>query len=172
MSNAINSTKLEALVAENKRCFSKDLASAAEQLYALENHIQGRPGAFAQLLRIAYELNEDFEQRFDKVANEICEAIQDSDQVYGRAIAKYLYNTQTIVLPSELGCAAHYLSCGGNEETLADLAAAGFFGADSTHDELCRVIAYMNAGGSADHAAYAAEHADTDLERNGSMTLS
>ena len=83
-----------------------------------------------------------------------------------------LYNTQTIVLPSELGCAAHYLSCGGNEETLADLAAAGFFGADSTHDELCRVIAYMNAGGSADHAAYAAEHADTDLERNGSMTLS
>ena len=32
MSNAINSTKLEALVAENKRCFSKDLASAAEQL--------------------------------------------------------------------------------------------------------------------------------------------
>ena len=120
----------------------------------------------------AYELNEDFEQRFDKVANEICEAIQDSDQVYGRAIAKYLYNTQTIVLPSELGCAAHYLSCGGNEETLADLAAAGFFGADSTHDELCRVIAYMNAGGSADHAAYAAEHADTDLERNGSMTLS
>ena len=114
MSNAINSTKLEALVAENKRCFSKDLASAAEQLYALENHIQGRPGAFAQWLRIAYELNEDFEQRFDKVANEICEAIQDSDQVYGRAIAKYLYNTQTIVLPSELGCAAHYLSCGGN----------------------------------------------------------
>ena len=90
MSNAINSTKLEALVAENKRCFSKDLASAAEQLYALENHIQGRPGAFAQWLRIAYELNEDFEQRFDKVANEICEAIQDSDQVYGRAIAKYL----------------------------------------------------------------------------------
>ena len=44
MSNAINSTKLEALVAENKRCFSKDLASAAEQLYTLENRIQGRPG--------------------------------------------------------------------------------------------------------------------------------
>ena len=136
MSNAINSTKLEALVAENKRCFSKDLASAAEQLYTLENRIQGRPGAFAQWLRIAYELNEDFEQRYDKVANEICEAIQDSDQAYGRAIAKYLYNTQTIVLPSELGCAAHYLS-----------------------------------GGSADYAAYAAEHADTDLERNGSMTV-
>lgn len=53
----------------------------------------------------------------------------------------------------------------------ADLADVGFFGADSTHDELCRVVAYMNVGGSADHAAYAAEHADTDLERNGSMIL-
>lgn len=172
MSDAINSTNLEALVAENKRCFAADLVSAAERLYALENHIQGRPGAFAQWLRIAYEINEDFDQRFSKVANEICEAIQDSDRVYGRAIAKYLYNTQTIVLPSELRRAAHYLSCGGNTGTLADLADAGFFGADSTHDELCRIVAYMNAGGSADHAAYAGEHTNTALERNGFMTLS
>ena len=56
-------------IAENKRHFAVDLASASQQLYRLENDIQGQSGAFSQWLRIAHELNEDFVQPYAEVVS-------------------------------------------------------------------------------------------------------
>ena len=39
---------------ENKRRFALDLASASQQIYALENDIQGQHGTFSQWLRVAH----------------------------------------------------------------------------------------------------------------------
>ena len=58
---------------ENKQRFALDLASASQQLYALENDIQGQRGAFSQWLRVAHELNEDFTRPFAEVVGEICD---------------------------------------------------------------------------------------------------
>lgn len=113
-------------IAENKRRFAADLASASQQLYRLENDIQGQSGTFSQWLRIAHELNEDFERPYAEVVNEICDAVRYVDHQYGREIAQQLYNSNRIILASEIREAAQYLSLGGRFENLAELARVGF----------------------------------------------
>ena len=113
-------------IAENKRRFAADLASASQQLYRLENEIQGQSGTFSQWLRIAHELNEDFERPYAEVVNEICDAVRYVDHQYGQEIAQQLYNSNRIILASEIREAAQYLSLGGRFENLAELARVGF----------------------------------------------
>lgn len=138
-------------IAENKRRFAADLASASQQFYRLENDIQGQSGIFSQWLRIAHELNEDFEQPYAEVVNEICDAIRYVDQQYGREIAQQLYNSNRIILALEIREAAQYLSLGGRFEDLAELAHVGFFMEENSRDEMCCAIAFMNSGGAAEN---------------------
>lgn len=136
----------------NKALLSHDLASGSRQLYALEKELRGQDGAFGEWLRAAYEINEDFEQPLAEVINEICASLRDADHQYGRAIAQRLYNTQAVILPAEIRNAAHFLSLGGQFESLAGLARVGFFMEEFGHDAVERVVKFMNAGGSADEA--------------------
>lgn len=89
-------------VSENKQRFAADLASASQQLYELEKELQGAEGAFSKWLRSMYEVNMDFEIPFLEAVDEVCCAIRYVDQQYGRDIAQQLYNTNRIVLASEL----------------------------------------------------------------------
>lgn len=93
-------------VSENKQRFAADLASASQQLYELEKELQGAEGAFSKWLRSMYEVNMDFEIPFLEAVDEVCCAIRYVDQQYGRDIAQQLYNTNRIVLASELRQAA------------------------------------------------------------------
>ena len=161
-------------VSENKQRFAADLASAAQQLYELEQEIQGQNGAFGQWLRAAYELNEDFEQPFAEVVDGICGAIREADRQYGREIAQQLYHSQEIIIASEIRRAARYLSYGGQFESLNGLANAGFFEWDPSHEEMLRAVAFMNAGGADQDAFQAAKHgtADTPARDDYSMIFS
>lgn len=160
--------------AENKQRFAADLASAAQQVYELEQEIQGRSGTFGQWLRAAYELNEDFEQPFAEAVDGICGAIREADRQYGREIAQQLYHSQEIILASEIRRAARYLSYGGQFEALSGLANAGFFEWDPGHEEMLRAVAFMNAGGAEQDAFQAAKQrtADTPARDECPMTLS
>ena len=160
-------------IAENKRRFAADMASASQQLYALENDIQGQSGTFSQWLRIAHELNEDFEQPYAEVVNEICDAIRYVDQQYGREIAQQLYNSNRIILASEIREAAQYLSLGGRFEDLAELAHVGFFMEENSRDEMCCAITFMNSGGAAEDVfrAIKLRSVDTQAKNEHSLAL-
>lgn len=162
----------ERLEAEkNKQRFALDLASASQQLYELENDIQGQRGAFSQWLRVVHELNEDFARPFAEVVNEICDAIRYADRQYGREIALRLYNSQEVILPDEIRRAAQYLSHGGRFESLRELARVGLFEQDHSHEELLRAINFMNAGGTAIDVFRVVKHESTDVQPGGKCIL-
>ena len=152
-------------VRENKERFHTDLAYAARQLFALEKELGGQEGVFAEWLRAAYELNEDFERPFAEEVNEICSAFRESEQQYGRDTAQQIYNTLAVILSTEIQNAAQYLHLGGKLEHVPELASVGFL-MDSTDDaSVTRAVEYMNAGGEAAYAYTAlreASHSDTE----------
>ena len=119
--------------------------------------ICGQAGNFGEWLQIAYEVNEDFEVPFSDVVRDICEAFQIVEQNYGTAVAQYLYNTRSAVLPTEIKNAARYLSCSGRTEDISALAKSGFFMEELAHDNIVRAVAYMEAGGAAAGAYQAAK---------------
>ena len=123
----------------NRGRFSRELAESARQLLSLEQELGGQAGNFGEWLQIAYEVNEDFEQN------------------YGTAVAQYLYNTRSAVLPTEIKNAARYLSCSGRTEDISALAKSGFFMEELAHDNIVRAVAYMEAGGAAAGAYQAAK---------------
>lgn len=153
-------------IEKNKQHFAVDMASAARQLYALENDLQGQSGTFSEWLRAAYELNEDFELSFAEVVNEICDAIQYADCQYGREIAQQLYNSLRIIIADEIRRAARYLSYGGRLESLSGLARVGFFEWDPSHEEMLRAVAFVNAGGAFEDAVHAAKHECAGTQAN------
>lgn len=159
-------------IAENKRRFAADLASASHQLYRLENDIQGQSGTFSQWLRIAHELNEDFDRPYAEVVNEICDAVRYVDHQYGREIAQQLYNSNRIILASEIREAAQYLSLGGRFENLAELAHVGFFMGETSQDEMRCAIAFMNAGGAAEDVFQAVKLGSADTQAKDEHSLS
>ena len=136
--------------AANRARLGSDLASGVRQLYALEQELHGQGGTIGEWLRAAYEINEDFEQPLAEVVGEICDALREADRRCGRSIAQQLYDTQTIILPTEIKNAAHYLSIGGRFESFSDLAHVGFLMDDPGHDVMARAADFMNAGGSAE----------------------
>lgn len=152
-------------VRENKERFHTDLAYAARQLFALEKELGGQEGVFAEWLRAAYELNEDFERSFAEKVNEICSAFRESEQQYGRDTAQQIYNTLAVILSTEIQNAAQYLHLGGKLEHVPELASVGFL-MDSTDDaSVARAVEYMNAGGEAAYAYTTlreASHSDTE----------
>lgn len=135
---------------KNRAHLGRDLASGSRQLYELEKELRGQDGAFSDWLRAAYEINEDFEQPLAEVIGQVCASLREVDRKYGSAIAQQLYNTQAIILPTEIGSAAHFLSLGGHFEFLARLAQVGFFMEDYKHDAMARAVQFMNGGGAAD----------------------
>lgn len=137
--------------------FSRELAESARQLLSLEQELGGQAGNFGEWLQIAYEVNEDFEVPFSDVVRDICEAFQIVEQNYGTAVAQYLYDTRSAVLPTEIENAARYLSCGGRTEDISALAKSGFFMEELVHDNIVRAVAYMEAGGAAAGAYQAAK---------------
>lgn len=141
----------------NRGRFSRELAESARQLLSLEQELGGQAGNFGEWLQIAYEVNEDFEVPFSDVVRDICEAFQIVEQNYGTAVAQYLYNTRSAVLPAEIKNAARYLSCGGRTEDISALAKSGFFMEELAHDTIVRAVAYMEAGGAASGAYQAAK---------------
>ena len=149
---------------ENKRRFALDLASASQQIYALENDIQGQQGTFSQWLRVAHELNEDFARPFAEVGGEICGASRYADRQYSREIALQLYNSQEVILPDEIRRAAQYLSHGGRFESLRGLAEVGLFEQDLSQEEMLRAIDFMNAGGASTDVLRAMKHGPADTQ--------
>ena len=141
----------------NRGRFSRELPESARQLLSLEQELGGQAGNFGEWLQIAYEVNEDFEVPFSDVVRDICEAFQIVEQNYGTAVAQYLYNTRSAVLPAEIKNAARYLSCGGRTEDISALAKSGFFMEELDHDTIVRAVAYMEAGGAASGAYQAAK---------------
>lgn len=141
----------------NRGRFSRELPESARQLLSLEQELGGQAGNFGEWLQIAYEVNEDFEVPFSDVVRDICEAFQIVEQNYGTAVAQYLYNTRSAVLPAEIKNAARYLSCGGRTEDISALAKSGFFMEELAHDTIVRAVAYMEAGGAASGAYQAAK---------------
>lgn len=141
----------------NRGRFSRELPESARQLLSLEQELGGQAGNFGEWLQIAYEVNEDFEEPFSDVVRDICEAFQIVEQNYGTAVAQYLYNTRSAVLPAEIKNAARYLSCGGRTEDISALAKSGFFMEELAHDTIVRAVAYMEAGGAASGAYQAAK---------------
>ena len=133
----------------NRGRFSRELPESARQLLSLEQELGGQAGNFGEWLQIAYEVNEDFEEPFSDVVRDICEAFQIVEQNYGTAVAQYLYNTRSAVLPTEIKNAARYLSCSGRTEDISALAKSGFFMEELVHDNIVRAVAYMEAGGAA-----------------------
>lgn len=158
-------------VSENKQRFAADLASASQQLYELEKELQGAEGAFSKWLRSMYEVNMDFEIPFLEAVDEVCCAIRYVDQQYGRDIAQQLYNTNRIVLASELRQAAQYLSLGGRFEDLAELAYVGFFMGESSQDEMCCAITFMNSGGAAEDVFRATKLGSVDTQAKDEHSL-
>lgn len=158
-------------VSENKERFAADLASASQQLYELEKELQGAEGAFSKWLRSTYEINMDFEIPFSEAVDEVCCAIRYVDQQYGRGIAQQLYNTNRIVLASEIRQAAQYLSLGGRFEDLAGLACVGFFMGESSQDEMCCAITFMNSGGAVEDVFRAIEFGSVDTQAKDEHSL-
>ena len=117
----------------------------------------GQDGTFSEWIRAAYEINEDFDHSFAEVVSGLCGAFHDADAQYGRDISRQLYNTLAVVLPAEIRSAAQYLSLGGSLDHVPALASVGFLMEPQDHDSMLRAMKYMNDGGCADNAYYAAE---------------
>lgn len=79
----------------------------------------------------------------------MCASLREADRKYGSAIARQLYDTHVIILPTEIRSAAHFLSLGGRIESLDLLAKVGFFMEEYTHDAMERAVQFMNEGGAA-----------------------
>lgn len=139
-------------IQENKQRFHTDLAYSARQLFALEKELGGQEGVFAEWLRAAYELNEDFERPFAEEVNDICSAFRESEQQYGREGAQQIYNTLAVILPTEIQNAAQYLHLGGKLEHVPELASVGFLMGSTDDVSAARAVEYMNAGGEAAYA--------------------
>lgn len=164
----------EQICQKNRNQFSQDMAYGTRQLYTLEQELGGEHGAFSEWLRAAYEINEDFEQPFAEVVDEICAALRYADQRCGRVVALRFYNTQDIILPTEIRAGADYMALGGRFESLRSLAEVGFFiGPKHTKEELARAVQYMNASGTAD-SVFEAIQSSPEPEQEGQcpMTLS
>ena len=73
---------------ENKRRFAEELAEGALQFLALEQTLGGQAGGFGTWLQAAYELNEDFEEPYSKVVDDICQAFRNVEHRHGAAIAQ------------------------------------------------------------------------------------
>ena len=142
---------------ENKRKFSSELPQGIRQFYALEQELGGQDGTFSEWIRTAYEINEDFDQSFAEVVSGLCGAFRDADAQYGCDISRQLYNTLAVVLPTEIRSAAQYLSLGGSLDHVPALASVGFLMEPQDHDSMLRAVKYMNDGGYADNAYYAAQ---------------
>lgn len=136
----------------NRQRFCRDLSQGVLQLYSLERELGGRDGTFSKWTQAAYELNEDFEQPFAEAVSELCLAFRDVKQKYGQDIACQLYNSMSVILPSEIRNAAQYLNFGGNMDHIPALAEVGFLMGEMDDGVAERAAAYMNAGGNADYA--------------------
>lgn len=66
------------------------MAYTARQLFALEKELGDQEGEFAEWLRAACELNEDFERSFAEEINEIYSAFRESEQQYDREGAQQI----------------------------------------------------------------------------------
>ena len=107
---------------ENRRRFSGELAEGALQFFALEQTLGGQAGGFGAWLQATYELNEDFEEPYSKVVDDICQAFREVERRHGTAIAQHLYDVHSVILPTEIQNAADYLALGGQPEDLPALA--------------------------------------------------
>ena len=136
----------------NRQRFGRDLSQGVLQLYSLERELGGRDGTFSKWTQAAYELNEDFEQPFAEAVSELCLAFRDVKQKYGQDIACQLYNSMSVILPSEIRNAAQYLNFGGNMDHIPALAEVGFLMGELDDVVAERAAEYMNAGGNADYA--------------------
>lgn len=143
-------------VRENKERFHTDLAYAARQLYTLEKELGGQEGKFAEWLQSSYEINEDFQRPYAEEVDELCAAFRDAEHQYSQSIAQQLYNSQAVILPTEIRNAAHYLSLGGCLDHVPALATVGFLMESEDHDSMIRAVKYMNSGGDAVNVYYAA----------------
>ena len=141
---------------ENRRRFPGELAEGARQLLALEQALGGQAGGFGEWLRAAYEINEDFEEPYSKVVDDICQAFRDVERRYGAVTAQRLYDAHAVILPTEIKSAAGYLSFGGRLEDLPALAESGFLLEELGRDAVTRAVAHMEAGGAAADAYLAA----------------
>ena len=108
-------------------------------------------------MKSLYEINEDFQHPYAEEVDEFCGAFRDAERLYGWGIARQLYNTQTVILPTEIRSAAQYLSLGGSLDHVSALALVGFLMESQDHDSMLRAVKYMNDGGCADNAYYAAQ---------------
>ena len=80
---------------ENRRRFSGELAEGALQFFALEQTLGGQAGGFGAWLQATYELNEDFEEPYSKVVDDICQAFREVERRHGTAIAQHLYDVHS-----------------------------------------------------------------------------
>lgn len=142
---------------ENRRWFAGELAEGARQFFALEQTLGGQAGGFGAWLQAAYELNEDFEEPYSKVVDDICQAFRNVQRRHGTAIAQRLYDVHSVILPTEIQNAADYLTFGGQPEDLPALAKSGFFLEHLDQDAITRAIDYMESGGEAAGAYQAAK---------------
>ena len=139
---------------ENRSQLASDLPVCCRMLFNLETQLNGKRGEFGQWLRIAYELNEDFELTLQEEVEEICNTIQFVQQQYGDLIARRLYNEEKIILPTEIKAAARYMYLGGNYEDAVKLANEGILlaGEALSDEDMLRMQAYMAQGGDASQA--------------------
>lgn len=141
-------------ISANRARIYSDLPECIKLLSKLEKKLQGKKGLFGEWLQTAYCLNDDFYDAPSDFVKTICKAFKNVKKTYGIDIAQTLYNTQAVVLPSELLTAACYLQLGGKAEDLKDLGEVGLFmevgDAFVNEDELRSVVEYMDSGGSAD----------------------
>ena len=142
---------------ENRRRFSGELAEGALQFFALEQTLGGQAGGFGAWLQATYELNEDFEEPYSKVVDDICQAFREVERRHGTAIAQHLYDVHSVILPTEIQNAADYLALGGQPEDLPALARSGIFLEHLDPDAITRAIDYMESAGEASGAYQAAK---------------
>ncbi len=158
--------------AENRSQLGQDLPVCIDMLSKLEYELESEKGILGKWMEISYNLNSDFEDTLFGTVKEICESFLEAKQQYGVCIAQSLYNTQTIILSSEILPAACYLKVGGKVNDLEKLAYYGVFmsvNEGSINEDKLKIIAeYMAQGGSADSVF---EFLDNQKEQN-SMDIS
>lgn len=142
---------------ENRRRFSGELAEGARQFFALEQTLGGQAGGFGAWLQAEYELNEDFEEPYSKVVDNICQAFRNVQRRHGTAIAQRLYDVHSAILPTEIQNAADYLALGGQPEDLPALARSGFFLEHLDPDAITWAIDNMESAGEASGVDQAAK---------------
>ena len=141
-------------ITQNHARSASDLPACARLLLKLETELGGESGMFGEWLRTAYELNEDFDDAPVEMVEKICMAFQMSKQQYGAEVARTLFNTQSVVLPTEIKEAARFLSMGGPQDSIPSLAHIGFFMGSSehiSHDEIQQAISFLEEGGTTDN---------------------